>query len=128
MRLVRFGARGSERPGLIDGNDEVRDLSGHVRSLSGAALDPAALQGLGRIDVGDLPLAPPGARLCAPVSGIGKIIGVGPNFEAAADLAGFKINPEPTVFMKATSAISGPNDPVEIPHSRVRREGALELG
>ena len=127
MRLVRFGARGSERPGLIDGNDEVRDLSGHVRSLSGAALDPAALQALARLDVSALPLAPPGVRLCAPLSRIGKIIGIGPNFEEAADLAGFKINPEPTVFMKATSAISGPNDPIEIPRMSNRTDWGVEL-
>jgi 2,4-diketo-3-deoxy-L-fuconate hydrolase len=127
MRLVRFGARGSERPGLIDGNDEVRDLSGHVRSVAGAALDPVALQALGRLDVRDLPLAPSGVRLCAPLSRIGKIIGVGPNFEAAADLAGFKINPEPTVFMKATSAISGPNDPIEIPRMSNRTDWGVEL-
>ena len=127
MRLVRFGARGSERPGMIDGGDEVRDLSGHVRSLSGAALDPEALRALGRIDPHDLPLAPPGSRLCAPLSRIGKIIGVGPNFEASAELAGFKINPEPTVFMKATSAISGPNDPIEIPRMSNRTDWGVEL-
>ena len=127
MRLVRFGARGSERPGMIDEDDEVRDLSGHVASLSGAALDPQALAALRRIDVRALPLAPPKSRLCAPVSRIGKIIGVGPNFEASAELAGFKVNPEPTVFMKATSAISGPNDPIEIPRMSNRTDWGVEL-
>ena len=127
MRLVRFGARGSERPGLIDREDEVRDLSQHVRSLSGASLDPDALRALALIDAASLPLAPAGARLCAPLSRIGKIIGVGPNFEASASLAGFKSSPEPTVFMKATSAISGPNDPIEIPRMSNRTDWGVEL-
>jgi 2,4-didehydro-3-deoxy-L-rhamnonate hydrolase len=127
MRLVRFGARGSERPGMIDRDEDVRDLSGHVRSLSGAALDPDALRALRRLDPADLPLAPAGSRLCAPLSRIGKIIGVGPNFEASAELAGFKINPEPTVFMKATSAVSGPNDPIEIPRMSNRTDWGVEL-
>jgi 2,4-didehydro-3-deoxy-L-rhamnonate hydrolase len=127
MRLVRFGARGSERTGLIDDNGDVRDLSQHVSSLSGSALDPAALEALGRIDVGSLPLAPEKVRLCAPIARIGKIIGIGPNFEASAELAGFKINPEPTVFLKAVSAVSGPNDPIEIPRMSNRTDWGVEL-
>lgn len=127
MRLVRFGDRGHERPGMVDADGAIRDISDHVPALSGAALDPAALAALGAIDPTGLPHAPANARLCAPVARIGKIIGVGPNYHESARLAGFKINPEPTVFMKAPSAASGPNDPIEIPRLSNRTDWGVEL-
>ena len=127
MRLVRFGDRGSEKPGIVDSLGAVRDISQHIQTLSGTALEPEKLAKLNAVDVEALPLAPAGARLCTPISKIGKIIGVGPNFDESAQLAGFKINPEPTVFMKASSAASGPNDPIEIPRLATRTDWGVEL-
>ncbi|BDA83072.1 2-hydroxyhepta-2,4-diene-1,7-dioate isomerase [Aureimonas sp. SA4125] len=127
MRLVRFGDRGTEKPGIVDPHGAIRDLSQHVQSLSGAALDPERLAELLNLDIDALPHAPQGARLCSPVARISKIIGVGPNFQESAALAGFKINPEPTVFMKAPSAVSGPNDPIEIPRLATRTDWGVEL-
>lgn len=127
MRLVRFGSRGSERPGVIDGEGKLRDLSDHVETLAGQALDPDALAALAAIDPTSLPLAPEGARLCAPVARIGKIIGIGPNFHESARQAGFRISPEPTIFMKAPTAVSGPNDPIEIPRLSTRTDWGVEL-
>ncbi|MCW4113486.1 fumarylacetoacetate hydrolase family protein [Aurantimonas sp. MSK8Z-1] len=128
MRLVRFGDRGMEKPGVLDKNDKIRDLSHHVTALGGPQLDPDALAALRGIDIDALPRAPEGVRVCAPIARIGKIIGVGPNFQDSARLAGFKINPEPTIFMKAPSAVSGPNDPIEIPRMSTRTDWGVELG
>ncbi|WAJ29816.1 fumarylacetoacetate hydrolase family protein [Antarcticirhabdus aurantiaca] len=127
MRFVRFGERGSERVGILDRNDGIRDLTGHLDGLSGASLDPANLQRVAALDLDALPLAPDGARLCRPVGHIGKIVGIGPNYHESAILAGFKVNPEPTVFMKAASAASGPNDPIEIPRMASRVDWGVEL-
>ncbi|WP_188911153.1 fumarylacetoacetate hydrolase family protein [Aureimonas endophytica] len=128
MRLVRFGKRGAERPGLLDGADRIRDLSDHVADLAGAALSPAAIEALAALDPESLPLAPEGAELLTPIGGIGKVIGVGPNFHESAELAGFRINPEPTVFMKAPTSVSGPFDPIELPRLSTRTDWGVELG
>jgi 2-keto-4-pentenoate hydratase/2-oxohepta-3-ene-1,7-dioic acid hydratase in catechol pathway len=127
MRLVRFGDRGREKAGLLDGMDRLRDLSAHVPALAGEALDPTALEEIGKLDPDDLPLVEGQPRLCAPIMRIGKVIGVGPNYHESAQLAGFKIHPEPTVFMKAPSAVSGPNDPIEIPRLSNRTDWGVEL-
>ncbi|KQT65118.1 MULTISPECIES: fumarylacetoacetate hydrolase family protein [unclassified Aureimonas] len=127
MRLVRFGDRGREKSGLLDGMDRLRDLSGHLPLLAGEALDPAALARIAALDAEDLPLVESRPRLCAPLMHIGKIIGVGPNYHESAALAGFKIHPEPTVLMKAPSAVSGPNDPIEIPRLSNRTDWGVEL-
>ena len=127
MRFVRFGDRGLERPGLVDQDNRIRDLSDHVPPGDNAWLDPDRLAGFGRLDPASLPEVAPGARLCKPIKRIGKIIGVGPNYHDAASLAGFKINPEPTLFMKASTAASGPNDPIEIPKLATRVDWGVEL-
>ncbi|SMC35521.1 2-keto-4-pentenoate hydratase/2-oxohepta-3-ene-1,7-dioic acid hydratase (catechol pathway) [Fulvimarina manganoxydans] len=127
MRFVRFGARGAEKPGLIDEGGTIRDLSGSVDDLSGHALDPARLDALSRLDVTTLPAIPADVRLCKPVGRIGKIVGVGPNFPVAASLAGFKVNPEPTLFLKASTAACGPNDPIEIPRLATRVDWGVEI-
>lgn len=126
MRLVRFGEQGLEKPGVIDENEQIRDISDHVPSLAGAALDPEALERLKELVLDDLPLVPNGTRLGPPVRPA-KIIGVGPNYHHSAELAGFKINPEPTLFMKSPSAASGPNDPIEIPRMSTRTDWGVEL-
>lgn len=127
MRFVRFGDRGAERPGCIDSDGRIRDLGDQLASLEGSALDPEELAGWARIDHSSLPLANDGVRLCKPVRRIGKIIGVGPNYGDSAALAGFKINPEPTLFQKAATAASGPNDPIEIPRMANRVDWGVEL-
>ncbi|KQT88050.1 fumarylacetoacetate hydrolase family protein [Aurantimonas sp. Leaf443] len=127
MRMVRFGERNSEKPGLVDTDGRIRDLSSHLPALEGAHLDPEALGALRAVDPATLPLAPEGARLCMPVGRIGKIVGVGPNFSDSARLAGFKVNPEPTIFSKATTAASGPSDPIEIPRLATRVDWGVEL-
>ncbi|HEX2018956.1 MAG TPA: fumarylacetoacetate hydrolase family protein [Aurantimonas sp.] len=127
MRFVRFGDRGAERPGCIDSDGRIRDLGDQLDSLEGAWLDPDNLARFAAIDHSSLPLVDEGVRLCKPVRRIGKIIGVGPNYSDSAALAGFKINPEPTLFQKAATAASGPNDAIEIPRLANRVDWGVEL-
>lgn len=127
MRLVRFGDRGAERPGMVDDAGRIRDLSQHAGALEGAALDPDRLSALAAIDPATLPLIAEGTRLCKPVERIGKIVGVGPNYTDSAQLAGFRINPEPTIFLKATTSACGPNDAIEIPKLAGRVDWGVEL-
>ncbi|SJZ72196.1 fumarylacetoacetate hydrolase family protein [Consotaella salsifontis] len=127
MRFVRFGLRGSEKPGAIGADGVIRDLSEVMPALSGPNLDPDNLARLEKLTLADFPEVEPGVRLCAPISGIGKILGVGPNYPDAARLAGFKINPEPTLFAKASTAASGPTDNIEIPRMSARTDWGVEL-
>ncbi|MBB4002962.1 fumarylacetoacetate hydrolase family protein [Aurantimonas endophytica] len=127
MRFVRFGDRGVERPGCIDSDGRIRDLSHHLTSFEGSSLDPEQLAVLARLDPSALPLVAENVRLCMPVRRIGKIVGIGPNYNDSAELAGFKINPEPTLFLKAATAASGPNDPIEIPRMANRVDWGVEL-
>ena len=127
MQLVRFGARGVEKPGALDGEGRIRDLSSLVEDWRDSFIDPAHLEKLAATDLTKLPEAPAGVRLGPPVSEVRKIIGVGPNYHESARLAGFKVNPEPTLFMKAATAVSGPNDPIEIPRLSTRTDWGVEL-
>ena len=127
MRFVRFGTRGAEKPGLIDESGTIRDLSASVDDLSGPSLDPERLAALGGLDPSTLPAVSPDVRLCKPIGRIGKIVGVGPNFPVSASLAGFKVNPEPTLFLKASTAACGPNDPIEIPRLATRVDWGVEI-
>ena len=127
MRLVRFGERGSERPGLVDEAGGIRDLSEHVGTLDGANLDPDRLARLAALDPLSLPKVPDGVRLCKPVERIGKIVGIGPNYSDSARLAGFRMNPEPTLFLKSATSACGPNDPIEIPRLANRVDWGVEL-
>ena len=127
MRLVRFGERGSERPGLVDEAGAICDLSDHVATLDGQYLDPDRLAALAAIDPATLPKAPDGTRLCKPVDRIGKIVGIGPNYPDSAKLAGFRMNPEPTLFLKSATSACGPNDPIEIPRLANRVDWGVEL-
>ncbi|MEX6508276.1 fumarylacetoacetate hydrolase family protein [Jiella sp. M17.18] len=127
MRFVRFGERGSERPGAVDADGGIRDLSDHVPALSDGSLDPDVLGECASLTLSDLPAVPKGTRLCKPIDRIGKIVGIGPNYRDAASLAGFRINPEPTIFLKAASAASGPNDSIELPRLANRVDWGVEL-
>ncbi|WP_454916771.1 fumarylacetoacetate hydrolase family protein [Xanthobacter sediminis] len=127
MKLVRFGAKGVEKPGLIDAEGRVRDLSGHVPEFAGAALSPAGLARLAALDPGTLPLAPEGARLGACVPQPGNFIAIGLNFADHAAETGNPIPAEPVVFNKAPNCISGPNDDIIIPKGSTKLDWEVEL-
>jgi 2,4-diketo-3-deoxy-L-fuconate hydrolase len=132
MKLVRYGPAGREKPGLIDANGRVRDLSGEVADIGAAYLSDKALARLARLKPEKLPLVrgTPQAslRLGCPVAGIGKFIGIGLNYADHAAEVGAPIPKEPIVFMKATSCIQGPDDPVMLPKGSVKSDWEVELG
>lgn len=127
MKLLRFGAPGAEKPGLLDESGQIRDLSGHVGDIAGTALDPTRLAELGEIDPAALPVAGP-QRIGPCVSGVGKFIAIGLNYSDHAAETGATVPPEPVVFSKAVSCISGPNDDVEIPRGSEKTDWEVELG
>ena len=128
MKLLRYGPAGAEKPGLLDGAGRIRDLSGHVADLAGAALAPEALAQIGAIDPATLPLVEGTPRLGPCVAGIGKFICIGLNYADHAAESGLQVPPEPVIFMKATSAIVGPDDAVVIPRGSQKTDWEVELG
>ncbi len=127
MKFLRYGAPGAEKPALVDGDGKIRDLSGHVADLSGAALAPEALAKLGAIDVASLPVVEGSPRLGPCVAGTGKFICIGLNYSDHAAETGATVPPEPIIFMKASSAIVGPNDDVTIPRGSEKTDWEVEL-
>ncbi|WP_207102586.1 fumarylacetoacetate hydrolase family protein [Paracoccus shandongensis] len=125
MKLVRYGERGSEKPGLIDAGGRIRDLSAHVPDIAGDVL--AELSGLAAIDPDTLPLVGGEPRLGACVGGIGKFICIGLNYSDHAAESGMAVPPEPVIFAKYTSAICGPNDPIIIPRGSEKTDWEVEL-
>ncbi len=128
MKLLRFGDTGSEKPGLLDGDGNIRDLSAHIDDLAGENISPDALAKLGAIDVKSLPLVEGSPRLGPCVAGTGKLMCIGLNYSDHAAETGMEVPPEPILFMKASSAIVGPNDIVEIPRGSVATDWEVELG
>ena len=128
MKLVRYGEPGSERPGLIDADGAVRDLSAHVGDIAGAALSPDSLAKLANLDLRSLPLVPGSPRFGPCVAGVGKFICIGLNYSDHAAETGAKVPPEPIIFMKATSAIVGPDDDIVIPRGSEKTDWEVELG
>jgi len=128
MKLLRFGEAGRERPGLIDGEGHIRDLSGHVADIDGASLGPAVLKRLAQVKVGGLPVVAGTPRIGACVAAPGKIICIGLNYTDHAAEAKMALPPEPIVFMKATSALSGPDDAIELPLDSTKGDWEAELG
>ncbi len=128
MKLVRFGAAGAERPGVVVADGSIADLSGVIPDVAGAALSPESLQQLAALDAAKLPRAPRGARLGPCVGGVGKFIAIGLNYADHAAETGAKIPSEPIVFMKATSCIVGPNDTVLKPRGSFKMDWEVELG
>ncbi|NMG75633.1 fumarylacetoacetate hydrolase family protein [Aromatoleum diolicum] len=126
MKLVRYGPRGRERPGLIDAEGRLRDLSAHVDDIDGAALAPARLAALRRRAPASLPRVPGRPRLGVPVAGVGKIVAVGLNYREHAQ-SGHVLPAEPILFMKAPSALCGPRDPVRLPPGAVKGDWEVEL-
>jgi 2-keto-4-pentenoate hydratase/2-oxohepta-3-ene-1,7-dioic acid hydratase in catechol pathway len=127
MKLVRYGAPGKEKPGLIDAGGKLRDLSAVIPDLAGDALLPAGIVALRTLDPAKLPEVSGKPRLGVPVSGIGKIVAIGLNYSDHAAESGLPVPPEPIIFMKATSSLSGPNDPVVIPRGAEKTDWEVEL-
>ncbi len=128
MKLLRYGAPGQEKPGLLDRDGKIRDLSGTVGDIDGAALAPASLDRLRRLDPATLPLVSGSPRLGPCVGNVPKIVAIGLNYRLHAQEAGMAIPTEPIFFMKATSSICGPNDDVIIPKGSQKTDYEVELG
>ncbi|MBY3157469.1 fumarylacetoacetate hydrolase family protein [Rhizobium laguerreae] len=128
MKLLRYGQRGAEKPGILDKSGKVRDLSGQVDDIAGESLTAAGLAKIAAIDVGSLPVVAEPGRLGPCVSRTGKFICVGLNYADHAAETGAAIPEEPILFMKATSAITGPNDNVIIPRKSKKTDWEVELG
>ncbi|OYW61155.1 MAG: hypothetical protein B7X99_12655 [Rhizobiales bacterium 17-65-6] len=128
MKLVRYGAAGQERPGLIDADGRLRDISALVPDIAGAALLPESLSRISRADVSALPVVLGEPRIGACVGNVGKFVCVGLNYSDHAEESGMAVPSEPVLFMKATSAICGPYDDVEIPRGSQKTDWEVELG
>ena len=128
MKLLRFGRRGDEAPGLIDNNGVIRDLSAHLDDIDGAALDAGALDRLRGLDPSDLPAVDAGVRIGPCVGSIGKFLCIGLNYSDHAAEAGMAVPEHPILFMKANSAIVGPNDTVVLPRHSQHSDWEVELG
>ena len=128
MKLLRYGEKGQEKPGLLDAQGNIRDLSAHIADVAGKTLEPASLEALSKIDPASLPLVNGSPRIGACVGQVGKFICIGLNYADHAAESGLAVPSEPVVFNKWTSAICGPNDDVEIPRGSVKTDWEVELG
>jgi len=128
MKLIRWGAKGAEKPGLVDADGALRDLSGHLAEIAPELLSPMGLARLRAIDTAGLPEIPAGARLGMPLTGVSKIVCVGLNYADHAAETGAKIPKEPILFLKAVSSLNGPNDDIVIPRGAVKTDWEVELG
>ncbi|MEZ5829017.1 MAG: fumarylacetoacetate hydrolase family protein [Hyphomicrobiales bacterium] len=127
MKLVRFGKIGQEKPGILDSQGQIRDLSGVVNDLAGAALGRESLNRIRTLDLGTLPLVEGKPRLGAPVGVVPKFLGIGLNYRDHAEETGMPIPEVPIVFAKASSCVSGPYDPVLAPPAFKRMDYEVEL-
>ncbi len=127
MKLLRFGPSGHEKPGILDRDGRIRDLSGTVNDIDGAALSPSALDRLRRLDLNTLPLVSGSPRIGACVGSVSKVLAIGLNYRKHAEEAGMPIPSEPIFFLKATSSICGPNDDVIIPKGSEKTDYEVEL-
>lgn len=128
MKLLRYGAKGQEKPAILDANGQMRDLSSHVTDIAGDTLLPENLDKLRALDVNDLPLVEGEHRLGACVGRVGKFICIGLNYADHAAETNTAVPAEPVIFNKWTSAIIGPNDNVEIPRNSSKTDWEVELG
>jgi len=126
MKLMRVGEAGSEKPAILDADGKIRDLSAHVADIGGAAISPDGLKKIAALDPKSLPELAPG-RIGACVAGTGKFICIGLNYSDHAAETGATVPPEPIIFMKATSAIVGPDDDVIIPRGSEKTDWEVEL-
>jgi 2,4-diketo-3-deoxy-L-fuconate hydrolase len=128
VKLLRYGPVGQEKPGLLDADQRLRDLSAHLTDIDAAALAPATLARLGGIDPQSLPLVEGAPRLGVPIANVGKFIAIGLNYADHAAESNLPIPAEPVVFTKAISSLSGPNDDVMLPQESVKSDWEVELG
>ncbi len=128
MKLVRYGNPGREKPGLIDADGRLRDLGSVVPDIGPAQLGAATLAKLAKVKVDKLPLVRGNPRIGCPVSQVGKMVAIGLNYSDHAAEAGMAAPKEPIVFLKATTCIQGPNDPVMLPKGSVKTDWEVELG
>lgn len=128
MKLMRYGAKGAERPALLDADGQVRSLSGVVADIGAANLSPESLKQLAALDPKELPLVADPGRIALPYTGAGKFICVGLNYADHAAESGMAVPSEPVLFMKATSAMMGCNDAVVLPQNSVKSDWEVELG
>lgn len=127
MKLLRHGPSGAEKPGILDADGTIRDLSGLVADIGGDVLSDAGLARIAAADLAALPAVPADTRLGPCVAGTGKFICIGLNYADHAAESGMAVPPEPVIFMKATSAICGPNDPIIIPRGSEKTDWEVEL-
>ena len=128
MKLLRYGPRGKEKPGVLDRNGNIRDLSGVLSDITPDQLAPAALDRLRKLDPASLPPVTGEHRLGVPLANIGKLVCIGLNYHDHAKETGNPIPQEPVVFMKATSSLTGPNDDVILPKAATKGDWEVELG
>ena len=128
MKLLRHGVLGSEKPGIIDHEGKIRDLSSHIPDINGDSINSESLKKIGAIDLSTLPIVSNTTRLGACVGNVGKFLCIGLNYSDHAAESGLPVPSEPILFSKATSAIVGPNDNVEIPRNSSETDWEVELG
>ncbi len=128
MKLLRYGPDGAEKPGMLDSDGAIRDLSGLVSDIAGEAITPEGLDKLGAVDPASLPKVDGNPRMCPCVGDVGKFMCIGLNYSDHAAETGGEVPSEPILFMKANSAITGPNDDVIIPRGSVQTDWEVELG
>jgi ureidoglycolate lyase len=128
MKLLRYGDKGQEKPGLLDAQGNIRDLSSHIPDVAGQALEAASLQALAALDPTTLPLVSGSPRIGPCVGQVGKFICIGLNYADHAAESNMAVPTEPVVFNKWTSAICGPNDDVQIPRGSTKTDWEVELG
>jgi 2-keto-4-pentenoate hydratase/2-oxohepta-3-ene-1,7-dioic acid hydratase in catechol pathway len=128
MKLLRYGSPGREKPGLLDGEGKIRDLSGVISDVGGDALLPESMAKLRQLDPQTLPAVDGNPRIGPCVAGVGKFLCVGLNYSDHAAESGMKVPSEPIIFMKATSSIVGPNDELEVPRGSEKTDWEVELG
>jgi 2,4-didehydro-3-deoxy-L-rhamnonate hydrolase len=128
MKLCRYGKAGSEKPGMIDDEGRLRDLSGAIRDIGPDELSPRRLKRLSGLDPGTLPLVNGAPRFGVPCAGIGKFVAIGLNYSDHAKEAGLPLPSEPVVFLKATTCINGPNDDIIQPRNSTKLDWEVELG
>ncbi|WP_460096504.1 ureidoglycolate lyase [Pseudomonas sp. S3_C01] len=128
MKLLRYGEKGSEKPGLLDADNQIRDLSAHVPDIAGLVLGPDSLAALAALDPRSLPIVAGQPRIGACVGQVGKFICIGLNYADHAAESNMEVPKEPIIFNKWTSAICGPNDDIQIPRGSLKTDWEVELG
>ena len=128
MKLLRYGEKGRERPGLLDKEGHVRDLSALIKDLTGDVLSPESLEKLASLNTADLPRVPSGVRLGPPIAGSSKFVAIGLNYADHAAEAQMALPKEPIIFLKALTAMNGAEDPIEKPRGSTKLDWEVELG